>query len=32
MTSYEEAVIAAKALSGKKGLDIKVIEIAMCRF
>ncbi len=27
MTSYEEAIIAAKALSGKKGIDIQVIEI-----
>lgn len=27
MTSYEEAILAAKALSSKKGLDIQVIEI-----
>lgn len=27
MTSYDEAIIAAKALSSKKGLDIQVIEI-----
>ncbi len=27
MTSYEEAILTAKALSGKKGLDIQVIEI-----
>ena len=28
MTSYEQAVLAAKAISGKKGLDIQVIEIS----
>ena len=28
MTSYDTAVMAAKALSGKLGLDIRVIEIA----
>jgi ribosome-associated protein len=28
MTSYEQAIMTAKALSGKKGLDIQVIEIA----
>lgn len=27
MTSYEQAVLTAKVLSGKKGLKIKVIEI-----
>lgn len=27
MTSYEQAILTAKALSGKKGLDIKIIEI-----
>ena len=27
MNSYEQAVMAAKAISGKKGLDIQVIEI-----
>lgn len=28
MTSYEEAVIAAKAISSKKGLDVQIIEIS----
>ena len=28
MTSYEQSILTAKALSSKKGLDIKVIEIA----
>ena len=28
MTSYEQADLAAKAISGKKGLDIQVIEIS----
>lgn len=28
MTSYEQSILAAKALSGKKGLDIQVIEIS----
>lgn len=28
MNSYEQAVIAAKAISSKKGLDIQVIEIS----
>lgn len=28
MNSYEQAVMAAKAISGKKGLDIQVIEIS----
>lgn len=28
MTSYEQAILAAKAISGKKGLDIQVIEIS----
>ncbi|MGN0502363.1 MAG: ribosome silencing factor [Ruminococcus sp.] len=28
MNSYDQAVMAAKALSGKKGLDIQVIEIS----
>ncbi len=28
MTSYDQAVLAAKALDGKKGLDIQVIEIS----
>ena len=28
MTSYETAVLAAKAISGKIGLDIQVIEIS----
>ncbi|MBQ1507029.1 MAG: ribosome silencing factor [Ruminococcus sp.] len=28
MTSYEQAVLAAKAISGKKGEDIQVIEIS----
>ena len=27
MTSYEQAILTAKALSSKKGLDIQVIEI-----
>ena len=27
MTSYEQAVLAAKAISSKKGLDIQIIEI-----
>lgn len=27
MTSYEQAILTAKALSGKKGLDINIIEI-----
>ena len=27
MNSYDQAVMAAKAISGKKGLDIQVIEI-----
>ena len=27
MTSYEQSILTAKALSSKKGLDIKVIEI-----
>lgn len=28
MTTYEQAVLAAKAISSKKGLDIQVIEIS----
>lgn len=28
MNSYDQAVMAAKAISGKKGLDIQVIEIS----
>ena len=28
MTSYEQAILTAKALSSKKGLDIQVIEIS----
>lgn len=28
MTSYDQAILAAKALDGKKGLDIQVIEIS----
>lgn len=28
MTSYDQAVMAAKAISSKKGLDIQVIEIS----
>lgn len=28
MTSYEQSILAAKALSGKNGLDIQVIEIS----
>ena len=28
MTSYEQAILAVKALDGKKGLDIQVIEIS----
>lgn len=28
MNSYEQAVLAAKAIDGKKGLDIQVIEIS----
>ncbi len=28
MTSYEQSILTAKALSGKKGLDIQVIEIS----
>ena len=28
MSSYDEAILAAKALSSKKGLDIQVIKIA----
>ncbi len=28
MTSYETAVLAAKAIDGKKGLDIQIIEIS----
>lgn len=28
MTSYEQSILTARALSSKKGLDIKVIEIA----
>ena len=28
MNSYEQALMAAKAISGKKGLDIQVIEIS----
>lgn len=28
MNSYEQAILAAKALNGKKGLDIQVIEIS----
>lgn len=28
MTSYEQSILAAKALSSKKGLDIQVIEIS----
>lgn len=28
MTSYEHSILTAKALSGKKGLDIQVIEIS----
>ncbi|MEE1061620.1 MAG: ribosome silencing factor [Ruminococcus sp.] len=28
MTSYEQSIMTAQALSNKKGLDIKVIEIA----
>lgn len=28
MTSYEQAILTAKALSGKKGINIKVIEIS----
>lgn len=28
MNSYEQAVMAAKAISGKKGIDIQVIEIS----
>lgn len=28
MTSYEQAILAAKSISGKKGLDIQVIEIS----
>ena len=27
MTSYEEAILTAKALSGKKGINIQVLEI-----
>ena len=27
MTSYEQAVLAAKAISSKKGLDIQILEI-----
>lgn len=27
MTAYEEAVLAAKALNGKKGLNISIVEI-----
>ena len=28
MSSYDEAILAAKALSSKKGLDIQIIKIA----
>ena len=28
MSSYDEAILAAKALSSKKGLDILIIKIA----
>lgn len=28
MNSYDQAVMAAKAISGKKGLDIQIIEIS----
>ena len=28
MTSYEQSILTAKALSSKKGLDIQVIEIS----
>ena len=28
MNSYDQAVMAAKAISSKKGLDIQVIEIS----
>ena len=28
MTSYEQAILAAKAIDSKKGLDIQVIEIS----
>lgn len=32
MSSYDEAILAAKALSSKKGLDIQIIKLPMFLF